>query len=277
VAKAIVRVEGSIKVMTRHAKLVDNRSTLVIIDKIIFDRTDADKHSHQPTGKSVAARVYAEAKNSYKFYKDEVFGVFVANKSAIPKDSCQTAQSVWSSSNVTAYKSIHPQQSDIIEISGKHPNSEKLSMILKSQTQICGRTVWLTAVPEMVVLYLSAHDAPLNKEPIHPDKLDQWIYINSLVMSSVTSTELSQDHDFNVISYQICEHNRQLLFSQLRDIKSEGESLIFDIQGNPTLPIKSGVLVYPFHCTPVIGRIRSLPGICSQELPVITDKGSSSL
>jgi hypothetical protein len=153
VAKAIVRVEGTIKVMTRHAKLVDNQSTLVITDKIIFNRTDADKHNHQPTGKSVAARVYAEAKNSYEFYKDEVFGVFVANKSAIPKDSCQTAQSVWSSSNVTVHKSRHLQHSDIIEISGKHPNSEKLSMILKSQTQICGRTVWLTAVPEMVVLY----------------------------------------------------------------------------------------------------------------------------
>jgi hypothetical protein len=209
----------------------------------------------------VAAQVYDEAKNSYKFYKDEVFGVFVANKSAIPKDSSRTAQSVWLSSNVTVHKFIHPQHSDIIEISGKHPNSEKLSMILKSQTQICGRTVWLTAVPEMVVLYLSAHE------------LDQWIYIKSLVMSSVTSTELSQDHDFNVISYQICENNRQLLISQLWDIRSEGESLIFEIQGNPTLPIKSGELVYLFHCQPVMGRIRSLPGICSQELPVITDKG----
>jgi hypothetical protein len=128
----------------------------------------------------------------------------------------------------------------------------------------------------MVVLYLSAHDAPLNKEPIHPDELDQWIYIKSLVMSSVTSTELNPDHDFNVISYQICENNRQLLISQLQDIKSEGESLFFEIEGNPTLPIKSGELVYLFHCTPVMGRIRSLPGICSQELPVITDKGESS-
>ena len=92
-------------------------------------------------------------------------------------------------------------------------------------------------------------------------------------MSSVTSTELSLDHDFNLISYQICENNRQLLISQLRDIKSEGESLIFDIKGKPTLRIKLGKLVYLFHCTPVMGRIRSLPGICSQELPVITDEG----
>jgi hypothetical protein len=80
-------------------------------------------------------------------------------------------------------------------------------MTLKSPTQICGRTVWQTAVPEMVVLYLSAHDAPLNKKPIHPDELDQWIYIKSLVMLSVTSTGLSLDHDFNVISYQICPVN----------------------------------------------------------------------
>ena len=89
-------------------------------------------------------------------------------------------------------------------------------------------------------------------------------------MSSVSATELSLDHDFNIIS---CENNRQLLISQLRDIKSEGESLIFDIKENPTLPIKSGELVYLCHCTPVMGCIRTLPNICSQELPVVTDDG----
>jgi len=146
-------------------------------------------------------------------------------------------------------------------------------MILKTQTQVCGRTVYNTAVPEMVVLHLSNHDAPLNKHPIHADELDQWIYVKSLIMSTVTSTELSLDQDFNMISFQICENNRQLLISQLRDIKSEGESLIFDIKGNPTLPIKSGELVYIFHCTPTLGRIRTLPGVCSQELPVVTDTG----
>ena len=81
-------------------------------------------HDHQPTGTSVAAHVYAQTKNSYETYNDEVYGVFVANKSAIPKDSCQTAQSVWASANVTVQKSSHLQHSDIIEISGAHPNSK---------------------------------------------------------------------------------------------------------------------------------------------------------
>ena len=274
VAKAIVRVEGSIKVMTRTAKLVDDRNSLVITDKIIFNRSSADKHVWKPTGKSVAARIYAEAKNSYEYYKDPIFGVFVANKSDIPANTCQTARSVWSSKNVTIHKAINPKHSDIIEIRGKHPNSEQISMIIKSPTQICGRTVWLTAVPEIYVLYLSEHDAPLDLEPIHSNELDQWVFIKSLLMSSITSSELSQDHDFNSISYQICENNRQLLILQLREIKAEGEALIFDVRGNPTLPIKSGELVYLFHCQPVMGRIRSLPGICSQELPVITNEGN---
>ena len=149
----------------------------------------------------------------------------------------------------------HPQMSQFTN-PGIHTNSEGLSMILKTQTQVCGRTVYSTAVQEMFVLYLSNHDAPLNKHPIHNDELDQWIYVKSMIMSTVTSTELSLDQDF---SFQICENNRQLLISQLRNIKSEGESLIFDIQGNPTLPIKSEELVYIFHCTPTQGRIRTLP------------------
>jgi hypothetical protein len=129
--------------------------------------------ANRPTGSSVAAHVYAQTKLSYKTYNDEVHGVFDANKSDIPTDACQTAQSVWTSDNVTDHKSRKLQHSDILEIKGAHPNSESLSIILKSPTQICGRTVWQTAIPEMVVLYLSKHDSPLNKQPIHQDELDQ--------------------------------------------------------------------------------------------------------
>ena len=160
VAKAIVVVEGKITVTSKHAKLIDDRSTLVITDRIAFDRTNAALNDNKPTGSSVADHIYAQSKNSYETYQDEVHGVFVANKSDIPTDACQTAQSVWTSNNVTVHKSRKLQHADILEIKGAHPNSESLSIILKSPTQVCGRTVWQTAIPEMFVLYLSKHDFP---------------------------------------------------------------------------------------------------------------------
>jgi hypothetical protein len=138
VDKAIVRVEGTIKVVTRTAKLINNRASLVITDKIMFNRSDADEHVWKPRGKSVAARIYAEAKNDYDYYKDPIFGIFVANKSDIPENTCQTARSVWSSQNVTLHKAISPKYSDIIKIRGKHSSSEQISMIIKTPTQICG-------------------------------------------------------------------------------------------------------------------------------------------
>jgi hypothetical protein len=68
--------------------------------------------------------------------------------------------------------------------------------------------------------------------------------MKSLIMSSVTSRELSQDHDFNSISYKICENNRQL-----REIKEEGEALIFNLLGNPDLPIRAREIVdYSIAC-----------------------------
>ena len=88
-AKAVVRVEGKIKVTTRTAKLVNNRAALVITDKIMFDRSNAEtEHIWEPKGKSVTAKIYADAKNEFEFYTDPVFGVFVANKSDIPKNTC---------------------------------------------------------------------------------------------------------------------------------------------------------------------------------------------
>ena len=95
-------------------------------------------------------------------------------------------------------------------------------------------------------------------------------------MSSTTATELSMDHDFNQIAYEICEANRQLLISRLKDIRAESEGLVFDVLGHPTLPVQSGEIDYLFHCRQVWGRIRTASHICAQELPVTLDDGVRS-
>ena len=105
--------------------------------------------------------------------------------------------------------------SDIIEVRGTHNTFERVSLILKAPSQICGRTALHTAVNEIYVVLLQEHDAPIDIKSIHDNELSQWVNMKSLLMSSVTSTELSQDHDFNTISYKICENNRQLLITQL--------------------------------------------------------------
>ena len=134
----------------------------------------------------------------------------------------QNGCTVWSSSNVTYHQAINPQNSDIIEVRCTHTTSERVSLILKAPTQICGQTAFHTAVHEIYVVFIEEHDAPLEVEDIHNDELSQWVNMKSLLMSSVTSTELSQDHDFNYISYKICENNRQLLTTQLCEINEEG-------------------------------------------------------
>ena len=91
VARAIVRVEGRITVKTSQAKLIKDRTILVITDKISFDRTNTAAHDNQPTGNSVAAHIYAQTKNEYETYRDDIQGIFVANKSSIPTDTCKTA------------------------------------------------------------------------------------------------------------------------------------------------------------------------------------------
>ena len=265
VAKAIVRLEGSVNVRTYEAKLINNRSELVITDKIKFHRSDIANQVNEPTGDSVAAHLYNMSKNELEVYRDVAEGLFVANKSQIPVDTCETAQTVWSSSNVTLHRAINPQTPDIVEVS-KITNSEHLSILIKQPTKVCGRKVFQTAIPELVVLFLSSHDSPLPNHPVIQNELDQWIYIKSLVMSSTTATELSLDHGFNQIAYQICEANRQLLISRLKDIRSESESLFFDTLGHPTLPVQSGEIVYLFHCQKVYGRLRTASKICAQEL-----------
>ena len=130
-------------------------------------------------------------------------GLFVANKSQSPDNSCETAQTIWSSPNVTLHRAINPRTPDIVEVC-KDRDSEHISILLKEPTQVCGRKVYQTAISELVVLFLSPHDSPLANHPVLRNELDQWIYVKSLVMSSTTATELSMDNDFNKISFEIC-------------------------------------------------------------------------
>ena len=210
VAKAIVRLTGTISVKSFNAKLVNDRKEIVITDKLTFNRTQSIDQVNEPVGDSVTAHIYADAKNQLEIFHDLNEGLFVANRSHIPASTCDTVQTVWTSKNVTFHKAIQLGTPDILEIS-RDKNSEHVSIILKSPTQICGRRVFRTAINELVVLILHPHDAPLPNPPVSTKEIDQWVFIKSVVMSSTSSTELSLDNDFNKLSYQICEANRQHL------------------------------------------------------------------
>ena len=81
VAKAIVRVEGKITVKTSQAKLIKDRTVLVITDKIQFDRSSTTDHVNQPIGNSVTAHIYAQSKNEYEVCRDVTEGIFASTAS----------------------------------------------------------------------------------------------------------------------------------------------------------------------------------------------------
>ena len=147
-------------------------STLVVTGKIQFIRSDSVNQVNKPTGDSVAAHLYAASKNELEVYHDVAEGLFVANKSQIPQNTCETAQTIWSSPNVTLHRAINPHTPDIVEVS-KDKDSEHISILLKEPNQVCGRKVYQTAIPELVVLFLSPHDSPLTNHPVLKNELGQ--------------------------------------------------------------------------------------------------------
>ena len=59
VAKAIVRLTGTISVRTYDAKLVNDRNEIVITDKLVFNRSESINQVNEPAGDSVTAHIYA--------------------------------------------------------------------------------------------------------------------------------------------------------------------------------------------------------------------------
>ena len=111
-------------------------------------------------------------------------------------------------------------------------------------------------------------ESKLEMEEMHDIELDRWVNLKSKIMSTESSTELSLDIDFNIIWFKICENNRQLLIAKMREVRQNSESILYDENGFPMLNVRSGELVYLFHCTPVMGCLRTvvLSGITSLDI-----------
>ena len=278
VSRAVVKYSGTIMVRSKRGNLVKNRTELIITDEVIFNRQSILDRTREKkvNDHSVGATLFKSALEKYESFQDPVFGVYVIKKKDIPLTECDTARTIWTSNEVIFHEALKKSGAieDIIEVKGKQEGSEMVALSLKGKTNICGRAARRTAVGEVFIVELGMSESKLDIEEMHSIELDRWVNLKSMIMSTVSSTELSLDEDFNVISYQICENNRQLLIAKMREVRQNAESVIYDENGFPMLNVRSGELVYLFHCTPVLGRLRTVSKQCCQELPIWTADNS---
>ena len=145
---------------------------------------------------------------------------------------------------------------------------EEVALQLRGRTQVCGREARETSVKGLFVIILKDKDHYLEVEKVHTRALDQWLNIKSVLMSTMSSTELASDVDFNTLSLAICENARNILITQLREV-STSQTILYDNTGSPLLTVRSGEILFVFNCVPVQARIRKLD-FCCEELGIHT-------
>ena len=119
--------------------------------------------------------------------------MFVVKKDEIPKTKCERAKTVWTSTQASIHAAKVPGVDDILEIRGEHKLSEEVALQLRGRTQVCGREARETSVKGLFVIILKDKDHYLEVEKVHTRALDQWLNIKSVLMSTMSSTELVSD------------------------------------------------------------------------------------
>ena len=71
--------------------------------------------------------------------------------------------------------------------------------------------------------------------------------VKSMLMSTMSASELGADKDFNMLSLAICENNRKLLIAEMRAVGSD-ETVMYTNEGSPLLTVRAGEVLYIFNC-----------------------------
>ena len=209
-------VNYDIQVREIEGTLTNNNGKLVIRYLVAFEikyesESPASLDTQSSQHNKIEHHIFSQAETELRYFRDSTYGVFVIKRKDVPTNKCQRGTTIWASRQALLHKGVTD-----------HSNRTKsLALKLHETSTIRGRSSRITAVHELEVVILNEGDKQLVMPAIHGNNMDQWIYTRSLILSSVSSTELAADQDFPTLASSICEIQRSIIINQLRDVSSD--------------------------------------------------------
>ena len=201
--------------------------------------------------------------NELESYVDVSLGRIIFNRTNIPRKSCQEFKTVARIESGGLYKS----KIDNYSIYQYYREDERIGVTLSQRTNICGRMLYRTGIPNVFVLIVEDHEPFLENKRLKVMETDESLLLEAEIRGTINSIELSTDMLYKDINMRICEAQRQLIITSQSLMKRNLEYLLEE-KGRTLASHVAGEAAMIHSCATRMVKLRKGEAKCCRELPI---------
>ena len=145
--------------------------------------------------------------------------------------------------------------------------SERVAVTLSQKIKECGRTFYMTGIPNVFVVLIEDHEPFLENEKLSNMENDENTMIEAEIRGTMNSIELSTDIIYMDINMRICQAQRQQIIHSQALLRRNME-LMRDNNGRTLSSYTAGEVAMVQRCKSEEVKIREGETKCCQELPI---------
>ena len=263
IRRAIVTYRFSATVQKVQGYLINEGRKLVLPNTVVIERERDHRienildNSHY---KSTGGR---QNENELESYVDVSLGRIIFNRTNIPRHRCEEYKSIAKIETGGLYMS----KVDNFGIYAFYRKSERVAVTLSQKIKECGRTFYMTGIPNVFVVLIEDHEPFLENEKLSNMENDENTMLEAEIRGTMNSIELSTDIIYMDINMRICQAQRQQIIHSQALLRRNME-LMRDNNGRTLSSYTAGEVAMVQRCKSEEVKIREGETKCCQELPI---------
>ena len=127
--------------------------------------------------------------NELETYTDVSLGRIIFNRTMIPRSHCEEYKSIAKIETGGLYMS----KIDNYGIYAYYRNGERVAVTLSQKIRACGRTLYMTGIPNVFVILIEDHEPFLENKKLLAMENDENMMLEAEIRGTMNSIELSTD------------------------------------------------------------------------------------
>ena len=144
---------------------------------------------------------------------------------------------------------------------------ERVAVTLSQKTKACGRTLFMTGIPNIFVILVEDHEPFLENKKLLTMENDENMMLEAEIRGTMNSIELSTDVIYQDINMRVCESQRQQIITSQALLRQNME-IMRDTKGRTLSSHVAGEVAMVQRCNPQSVKVREGESRCCRELPI---------
>ena len=263
IRRAIVTYRFTAQVQKVQGYLIDEGRRLVLPNTLVIERERNQKIENMLDSSHYRSTGGRMNENELETYTDVSLGRIIFNRTMIPRSHCEEYKSIAKIETGGLYMS----KVDNYGIYAYYRNGERVAVTLSQKIKACGRTLYMTGIPNVFVTLIEDHEPFLENKKLMAMENNENMMIEAEIRGTMNSIELSTDVIYMDINMRVCEAQRQQIIHSQSLLKQNLE-LMRDSQGKTLSTYTAGEVAMIQRCNPEPAKVRKGETKCCQELPI---------